>query len=261
MENRILVSNDDGINHPALWDLVEAIKDLGEVVVSAPDRNCSGVGTAMTLHNPVRANEVRSRVEGVRAYAVQGMPGDSVVLGLRELAGGPVDAVITGINPGNNVTTNVLVSGTLGAAYAGHLNGVRSMAISVGGAVDTSDSTLRSAIHASVETLLDHDGQTLVNLNFPWAEDWPMKGARATYPAPRILEDQIRQDTESSERFYWIYRGLVDGVELGALPDDCYVATLRQGFISVNSMAWPIDSERDAPFIARMVANIESAIA
>ena len=90
MTKRILVSNDDGINNSALWDLVRAIGDVAEVVVSAPDRNCSGVGTAMTLHNPLRANEVVSRVPGVRAYAVQGMPGDSVILGLRELAGGPV---------------------------------------------------------------------------------------------------------------------------------------------------------------------------
>lgn len=261
MTKRILVSNDDGINHPALWDLVRAIGDAAQVVVAAPDRNCSGVGTAMTLHNPVRANEVRSEVPGVKAHAVQGMPGDSVVLGLRELADGPVDAVITGINPGNNVTTNVLISGTLGAAYAGHLNGVPAMAISVGYGVDTTGAVLQKAIRAAVDTLLDHDGQALVNLNFPWAEDWPLKGARVTYPAPRILEDQIRQDRHGEDQFYLIYRELVDGVDFDSLPENCDVAALRAGFVSVNSMAWPIDSERDAPLVDSIAKNIESAIA
>ena len=194
MTKRILVSNDDGINHHALWDLVRAIDGLGEILVSAPDRNCSGVGTAMTLHNPVRASEAPSRVAGVKAFSVQGTPGDSVVLGLRVLADGPVDAVISGINPGNNVTTNVLVSGTLGAAYAGHLNGIPAMAISVGSGVDTADKLLKSSIRSAVETVLSHDGPALVNLNFPWAEDWPMKGARNTTLAPRILEDQTRKE-------------------------------------------------------------------
>ncbi len=260
MTKRILVSNDDGVNHPALWDLVRAIGDAGEVVVSAPDRNCSGAGTAMTLHNPFRANEVRTRVEGVKAYAVQGMPGDSVVLGLRELADGPVDVVITGINPGNNVTTNVLISGTLGAAYAGHLNGIPAMAISVGYKVDTTDEVLQRAIRAAVDTLLEHDGPALVNLNFPWAEDWPLKGARVTFPAPRILEDRIRQDESGSDQFYWMYRELVDGVDFDTLPEDCDVAALRAGFVSVNSMAWPIDPQRDAPLIEKIAANIEAAV-
>lgn len=260
MTKRILVSNDDGINHSALWDLVNAISDLGEIVVSAPDRNCSGVGTSLTLHNPLRASEVRSRVDGVKAYAVQGMPGDSVVLGLRELTDGPVDAVITGINPGNNVTTNVLVSGTLGAAYAGHLNGVPAMAISVGYKVDTTDQVLQRAVRTATETLLAHDGQALVNLNFPWAEDWPLKGARVTYPAPRILEDRIREDKVGEDQLYWMYRELVDGVDFNSLPEDTDVVTLRSGMVSVNSMAWPIDSERDAPLVEKIAANIESVV-
>ena len=260
MTKRILVSNDDGINHPGLWELVRSIKDLGEIVVSAPDRNCSGVGTAMTLHNPVRVNEVRTRIDGVRAFAVQGMPGDSVVVGLREVAGGPVDAVITGINPGNNVTTNVLVSGTLGAAYAGHLNGVPAMAVSVGYKVDLTDQILLGTTRAAVEALIEHDGQALINLNFPWAEDWPLKGARATFPAPRILEDRLRADSEGSDSFFWIYRDLVDGVDFNALPENCDVAALRAGYVSVNSMAWPIDAQRDAPLVNKIIERVDSAI-
>lgn len=257
---RILVSNDDGINHPAMWELVRAIADLGEVIVSAPDRNCSGVGTAMTLHNPVRAIEVRPIVENIRAYAVQGMPGDAVVVGLRELAEGPVDAVITGINPGNNVTTNVLVSGTLGAAYAGHLNGVPAMAVSVGHGVNPAEPVLRRAIRAATEILLDNAGPALVNLNFPWAADWPLKGARITFPAPRILEDRTRPDVSGEDHFYWIYRELVEGVDFNALDEDCDVAALRAGYVSVNSMAWPTDDLRDAPLLGKIATAIESVI-
>jgi 5'-nucleotidase len=259
-EKRILISNDDGINHPALWELVRAVQPLGEVVVSAPDRNCSGVGTAMTLHNPVRANEVQPQIPGVRAYAVQGMPGDSVVVGLRELAMGTVDAVITGINPGNNVTTNVLVSGTLGAAYAGHLNGARAMAVSIGHGVDPAHPVLQKAITAAVEQLLDHDEPSLINLNFPWAEDWPLKGARITVPAPRILEDKTSIDQRGEDQYYWIRRELADGVDFDALPTNCDVAALRQGYVSISSMAWPTDPERDAPLLNAVVKAIEAVL-
>jgi 5'-nucleotidase len=260
MPKRILVSNDDGLFHPALWALVRAVKPLGEVVVSAPDRNCSGVGTAMTLHNPVRVNESPSMEPGVRAYAVQGTPGDSVVVGLRELAGGPVDAVITGINPGNNVTTNVLVSGTLGAAYAGHLNGARAMAVSVGYKVDTSDATLQRCITAAVGQLLAHEDNALVNLNFPWAEDWPLKGCKVTKPAPRILEDLVRVDEETGSRFYWLYRGLVEGADFDRLPRDSDVLALRESYVSVSSMGWHVDEARDAALMEGIRGAVESAI-
>ena len=259
-EKRILVSNDDGINHPALWELVRAVQPLGEVIVSAPDRNCSGVGTAMTLHNPVRANQVQPQIPGVRAYAVQGMPGDSVVVGLRELARGKIDAVITGINPGNNVTTNVLVSGTLGAAYAGHLNGARAMAVSIGNVVDPANPVLQKAITAAVDQLLAHDEPSLINLNFPWIQDWPLKGVRITVPAPRILEDRTRVDEYGADRFYWIHRELADGVDFDRLPADCDVVALRQGYVSISSMAWPTDPKRDAPLMHSIINAIESGL-
>jgi 5'-nucleotidase len=257
---RILVSNDDGVFHPALWALVRAVKRLGEVVVSAPDRNRSGVGTAMTLHDPVRVNEVPSLEPGVRAFGVQGMPADAVVVGIRELAGGPVDAVISGINPGNNVTTNVLVSGTLGAAYMGHLNGVPSMAVSVGYKVDPADETVQKATAAAVEALLSNGGEALVNLNFPWAQDWPLRGCRVTVPAPRVLQDNTRRDEEGGIPFYWIYRGLIEGTDLNALPENSDMWALQRGFVSVGSLAWARNEEHDGKLLKRIAQAVEGVI-
>ena len=257
---KILVSNDDGIFHPGLWALVDALTVLGEVVVSAPDRNRSGVGTAMTLHDPVRVNEVPSPRAGVQAFAVQGTPGDAVVIGLRELAGGPVDAVIAGINPGNNVTTNVLVSGTLGAAYAGHLNGVPAMAVSVGNGVELPDPTVGKVTAAVAAGLLEHGDGVLINLNFPWAQDWPLKGCRVTAPAPRVLEDRARKDEEAGQAFYWLYRGLIEGADLEALPEECDVAALRHGFVSIGSLAWARKEEHDRDMLKMLAQRAEDAI-
>ena len=257
---RILVCNDDGVFHPALWALVRAVKHLGEVVVCAPDRNRSGVGTAMTLHDPVRVNEVPSQEAGVRAYAVQAMPADAVVLGLRELAGGPVDVVLSGINPGNNATINVLVSGTVGAAYAGHLNGVPSMAVSVGYEVNPADSTVQEATAAAVEMLMADGGDALVNLNFPWARDWPIKGCRVTQPAPRVQEDFTKRDEEAGIPFYWLYRGLVEGTDLNRLPEDTDLGALYRGYASVTSLTWGRDEESDGRLMARIAQAVEKVV-
>ena len=68
---RILISNDDGAFNPALWAMVEAVKDLGDVMVVAPDRDRSGVGAGLTLNDPVRVKSIISPVSGVQAWAVE----------------------------------------------------------------------------------------------------------------------------------------------------------------------------------------------
>ena len=72
---KILVTNDDGVNAPGLWALAAALRDLGEVVVSAPDRDQSGIGTSMTLLDVVKSREIAEPpVAGVRTYAIEGTP-------------------------------------------------------------------------------------------------------------------------------------------------------------------------------------------
>ena len=259
---KILVANDDGVFHPGLWALVRAAQPLGDVVVSAPDRNRSGIGAAMTLHDPVRVREAPALIPGVPAFAVEGTPADAVVVGLRELADGPVDMVLAGINPGNNASTNVLVSGTVGAAYAGHLNGVASMAVSVGYEVDVDDASVNAITRAAASALLEHSTNegALVNLNFPWRQDFPLKGCRITKPAPRIYEDHTRPGEEAGHSFYWLYRELAPDADLDALPDDTDVGALRQGFVSISSLGWQTDGAGEDNLLRRIKQAVEDAI-
>ena len=79
---KILVTNDDGIYAAGLWALVGELQRVGEVIVVAPDREQSAVGTAVTLHQPLRFSEVRPLVAGIKTYAVEGTPADSLILAL-----------------------------------------------------------------------------------------------------------------------------------------------------------------------------------
>ena len=169
---KILVTNDDGIWSEGLWAVVDAMKDAGEVFVVAPDRDRSGVGGSLTLRTPLRATEVPSQVTegfgGIKAYAVEGTPGDSCVLALESLVG-PVDLVVSGINSGSNLGEDVLISGTVGAAMQGYVRGYPSVAISVGSIKDT-----RYDVAAAFLRLLGvrmAEGETvpvsLINVNIP----------------------------------------------------------------------------------------------
>ena len=77
---KILVTNDDGVTSPGIWALAESLSRVGEVVVVAPDREQSGVGSSVTLHQPVRLTPKTTGCNGIEAYAVEGTPGDCVIL-------------------------------------------------------------------------------------------------------------------------------------------------------------------------------------
>ena len=79
---KILVTNDDGVLAEGLWTLVEELRNIAEVIVVAPDRERSAIGTGVTLRQPLRVRKVKPTVPGVKAYAVEGTPADSVILAL-----------------------------------------------------------------------------------------------------------------------------------------------------------------------------------
>ena len=122
----IFVTNDDGIDAPGLQALAETLETLDEVYVVAPDRERSAVGMAITLHQPLRAKQVRPR-----AYAVDGTPVDCVDLALGTLLPEPPKLLVSGINQGQNLGADIHFSGTAGAAKKGTLSGIPSIAVSL----------------------------------------------------------------------------------------------------------------------------------
>ena len=127
----ILVTNDDGIDSPGLWALAEAMSRVGDTVIAAPDKQQSGVGTALSLRGDMSVVEVPSSVQEVRAYAIGGTPSDCVIIGLRRLAQGHIDLVVSGINVGANMGNDVLYSGTAMATLQGYFRKIPSIAISL----------------------------------------------------------------------------------------------------------------------------------
>jgi 5'-nucleotidase len=124
----ILVTNDDGIHSPGILALAESLSSVGRVVVVAPDRERSAVSHSLTLHSPLRAEELRPGY-----IAVDGTPTDCVNLGLHGLLPVRPDLVVSGINRGGNMGDDVTYSGTVSAAMEATLMGVPAFAVSLAG--------------------------------------------------------------------------------------------------------------------------------
>ncbi len=126
----ILITNDDGITAPGIRNLVEAVKDLGKIVVVAPDKAQSGMGHAITIGHPLRMNKM-DIFEDVEAWQTSGTPVDCVKLAVDKILHGKPDLCLSGINHGANHSINVIYSGTMSAAMEASIESIPSIGFSL----------------------------------------------------------------------------------------------------------------------------------
>lgn len=126
----ILISNDDGVFAPGILAAKQAVEDIANVVVVAPDKNNSSVGRRLTLFKHLQINECELD-DGSEAYSVSGSPADSVVVGANYVMDEKPDLVITGINQGVNISCDITSSGTVCAALEAVSLGIPAIAVSL----------------------------------------------------------------------------------------------------------------------------------
>jgi 5'-nucleotidase len=224
----ILLSNDDGVRAPGLQALAEALDEVGEVIVAAPDRERSATAHAISLDHPLRVEEVQSKV-----FAIDGTPVDCVYLALHHLVPRKPDLCLSGINPGFNLGSDVFYSGTVGAALEAALRGVPSVALSLERMPKPDFSHAASFARDFVEELLSLgpsaiEPSTFLNVNMPAG---PIKGVRVTSMGRRIYRDQVsvRQDLRG-RNYYWIGGPEQKGDDVPG--SDC--TAVYEGFASVT---------------------------
>lgn len=243
---KILVSNDDGISAPGLWTLVKELKNIAQVIVVAPDREQSAIGTAVTLHQPLRAQEVRPMVPGVEAYSVEGTPTDSVILALGKLVKSRVDLVISGINQGLNLGDDVLISGTVGAALQGYLRGFSAFAISV--AADDSlylDNTAKLAALLAKRAILNTlPTNIFLNVNMPSLPLAKIKGVKVTRLARRSHTNTVDEGHDGIRKYYWLVRQRINKDK----DEKTDIWAIEQGNISITPLHTNL-SNKSSPLI------------
>lgn len=196
---RILVSNDDGIFSPGLTALAEVAAKFGEVVIFAPDFEQSAMGHAITIRRPLQYRRVKM-LRGFEAYRVNGTPADCVAMGL--FTQQHIDLVLSGINLGTNLGSDIWHSGTVAAAKQGVIHGVPAIAFSqvLNGDEPVYDET-KPYITRVIEMLLKGEQPRLVNVNLPKHP----KGLRWTHQSIRQYNGQVVESKNpSGETNYWL---------------------------------------------------------
>jgi 5'-nucleotidase len=224
----VLVSNDDGIHSPGLAALAGALATLGEVVIVAPDREQSACSHALTLHRPLRIDQI-----GDGRYVVDGTPTDCVNLAINGILPRRPALVVSGINKGANLGDDVTYSGTVSAAMEGTLLGVPSIAVSLIGRHDfVFDAAATFARRLADWVLLRGlPADTLLNVNVPQPRGATPRGVQRTRMGRRRYGDAIVEKVDPRGRkYYWIGGEELDFVEEEGT--DFYA--VRQGLISVT---------------------------
>ncbi len=233
---RILVSNDDGIHARGLRMLVGGLSNLGEVFVVAPDRERSATGHSITVHRPLRAKKTRIPGFDVQSWAVDGTPADCVKLAIEDLLADPPDLVVSGINQGPNLGTDVLYSGTVSAAIEGAINGFPSIAVSLASYCYQDFSPAGAFIREFIPFLLRADlpRNTLLNVNVPGTER-PL-GVKITRLGNRRYVNIFEKRVDPRGRiYYW-----VAGEPLEAQEDpsgtETDVEAVKNNYISITPL-------------------------
>jgi 5'-nucleotidase len=241
IEKTILVTNDDGIYTDGIYWLWEAVKDFGNALVVAPDTEKSAVGHAITITNPLRTKYVNRR-GGFSGYAVNGTPADCVKIAVRSILNSPPDLVVSGINYGANVGTNVIYSGTVSAATEGTIFGIPSIAVSIDShhpkdfksAMDITQNTLKKVLKFGLP-----EG-TLLNVNVPDIPDEKIKGTRITTQGNAYFKDRFeKREDPRGNIYYWMTGESIDPDSSGNTDR----MALKDGYISVTPIHYRLTNE------------------
>lgn len=203
---KILLSNDDGYDAPGLMTLYDALTQVGEVTVVAPERNCSGSSNALSLRKPIR---IRTRENGF--FSVDGTPADCVHLAVTGMLEFEPDIVVSGINNGSNLGDDVIYSGTVAAAIEGRFLRLPALAVSLSGEQLNHFDTAARVVLKLLENIQGHpySEHCLLNINVPDIPFDNLNGFEVTRLGRRTHSEAIiHQHNDNSlkggESTYWI---------------------------------------------------------
>ena len=228
----ILITNDDGVAAPGLLNLVEAVKDLGKVIVVAPDKPQSGMGHAITIGQPLRLNKISSMGE-IEAWSCTGTPVDCVKLAVDKILHRKPDLCLSGINHGANHSINVIYSGTMSAAVEAAIESIPSVGFSL---LDTSiEADFSGAVKYAriiIQKLLKQklDKHMVLNVNFPAIPQEDIRGIKLCRQAyAKYEEDFIERQDPHGRLYYWL-TGVFVNFDKGRDTD---VWALHNNYVSV----------------------------
>ena len=229
----ILVTNDDGITAPGISALVEAMKEIGDVVVIAPDKPQSGVGHAITINATLRLN--KTNYHNVHEeYSLSGTPVDCVKMATDKILKRKPDLCVSGINHGSNISINVIYSVTMSAAIEGAIDGIPSVGFSLMDyAIDADFSASKEITKIIAKNILSNGlpKNICLNVNIPPLHFSEIKGIKMCRQANASWREEFDERKDPSGRSYYWLTG--EFVNLEKEKEDTDVWAARNNYVSV----------------------------
>lgn len=238
---KILISNDDGILANGIRALIEALSPCHDVYVVAPDRERSAAGHSLTLHTPLRVEEVDAKYGSKRCWMTTGTPGDCVKLAVNAILDEKEkpDLVISGINHGPNLGADILYSGTVSCAMEGAMMGYPSIATSLASMRNDYEDFLFSAnFIAELLNRLDTykiPPKTILNINIPGLEKEDIAGIAITELGRRMFTDAYEKRVDPRGKVYYWMAGELINEPADASTD---IAAVRNNKISITPVTY-----------------------
>ena len=230
---RILLTNDDGIRAPGIQALWDSLKTIAEIVVAAPSRQQSATGHSITVYHPIWVNEQTFNDSRITGWRIGGTPADSVKIALDTLMTGKPDLVISGINHGPNLATDVLYSGTVSAAVEGAMHGIPAIALSLATDAEPDFAPAAAFCRGIVQQIINKTfpGFSLLNINVPAVPDSEIQGVAITKLGCIEYENAFERRVDPRGHvYYWMAGTPMETPN----PGDTDVVSIRSNKISVT---------------------------
>jgi 5'-nucleotidase len=261
---KLLIGNDDGVFAPGIRVLANTLAEAGHsVTVVCPDRERSATGHGLTIHQPIRAEEISGVFHpAIQAWACSGTPSDCIKLGLGALLESPPEVVLSGINQGANLGTDVLYSGTVSAAMEGVIEGISSIAISLTSFSHPDFLPAAQFAGRLVEQLREQPPPTpvLLNVNVPALPAADIAGVVVTRQGIRRYFDMFEKRIDPrGKTYYWLAGEVVEEGEIPAGFEDGMeiqtdVQANRQRYITITPLQYNLTYFRGMEWVEGVVA-------
>lgn len=226
----ILLTNDDGIMADGLQTLRAEMERIpgARIYVVAPDKERSASGHAITIHQPLRVEEVRIHGSRATMWSVSGTPADCTKIAVKALLPEPPSLVVSGINRGPNLGTDVFYSGTVAAAIEAAVLGYPAIAVSLTGYENLNYTHAARFARCLAQTILEKGltSNSLLNVNVPAIEPEYISGVAVTRLGVRRYNDEFEKRVDAGGgTYYWLVGGVLDvdnedGTDVGAIKNN-----------------------------------------
>ncbi len=240
----ILVTNDDGVTAPGIRSLIEAVQDLGKVIVVAPDSPQSGMGHAVSITKPLRLDRVDVFDDlNIEAWQSSGTPVDCVKLAHDVVLHRKPDLCVSGINHGSNASINVIYSGTMSAAMEAAIEGIPSAGFSLQDFnFDADFSVAKKVARDVVQRMLQErmPDNFLLNVNIPKVTAENFKGTKICRQADARWAENFEHRKDPRGRAYYWMTGKFENRDQG---EDTDIAALNAGYASIVPVRFDLTDE------------------